>query len=112
MGLDLRAEPARLLLEMDSQKASLKARVIGRVQGVGFRFFTERVAEEMGVSGYVMNCTDGSVEVMAEGERNTLQELLWQLNQGPRGARVERVEETWGAHTGRFSGFAVRFFGG
>jgi acylphosphatase len=112
MALDVRAKPARLFLEMDPQKASLKARVIGRVQGVGFRFFTERVAEEVGVSGYVMNCTDGSVEVMAEGERNNLKELLWQLNQGPRGALVEKVEETWGPYTGRFSEFTVRFFGG
>ncbi len=94
---------------MGPEKASLKARVMGRVQGVGFRYFTERVAEEIGVSGYVMNCYDGSVEVVAEGERGVLEELLWRLQQGPRGARVERVEETWGPYTGRFSGFVVRF---
>ena len=94
---------------MAPHKASLKARVIGRVQGVGFRYFTERVAQGTGVAGYVMNCHDGSVEVIAEGERETLEELLILLKQGPRGARVERVEETWGSYTGRFSGFTVRF---
>ncbi|MFQ5657362.1 MAG: acylphosphatase [Candidatus Methylomirabilales bacterium] len=94
---------------MAPQKASLKARVIGRVQGVGFRYFTERVAEGMGVSGYVMNCSDGSVEVIAEGESETLKELLRLLKEGPRGARVEMVEETWGPYTGRFTSFSVRF---
>ncbi|MFQ5802062.1 MAG: acylphosphatase [Candidatus Methylomirabilales bacterium] len=112
MGLNVPAKRARLFPEMDLQKASLKARVIGRVQGVGFRYFTERVADEIGVSGYVMNCHDGSVEVIAEGERKTLEELLWRLKQGPRGAQVDQVEETWGSYTGRFSGFAVRFWGG
>ena len=94
---------------MVSEKASLTARVIGRVQGVGFRYFTERVAEEIGVAGYVMNRSDGSVEVMAEGERGPLQQLLEHLNRGPSGARVERVEESWGPYTGRFMGFSVRF---
>jgi len=92
-----------------SEKASLTARVVGRVQGVGFRYFTERVAEEIGLAGYVMNRPDGSVEVMAEGERSTLEQFLERLKQGPSGARVERVEESWGPYTGRFVAFSVRF---
>lgn len=91
------------------EKASLKARVVGRVQGVGFRYFTEFVAGEIGLSGYVMNCLDGSVEILAEGEREGLEQLLRQLRQGPSGGRVERLEETWGPYTGQFTGFAVRF---
>jgi acylphosphatase len=94
---------------MVSEKASLSARVIGRVQGVGFRYFTERVAEKIGVAGYVMNRSDGAVEVMAEGERGALEQLLEHLKQGPSGARVERVEESWGPYTGRFARFDVRF---
>ena len=94
---------------MGPEKASLRARVTGTVQGVGFRYFTKRVAGGMGVSGYVMNCHDGSVEVMAEGESETLKELLKLLKEGPRGARVEGVEETWGPYTGRFTEFSLRF---
>jgi acylphosphatase len=94
---------------MVSEKASLIVRVIGRVQGVGFRYFTERVAEEIGLAGYVMNRSDGTVEVMAEGERGALEQLLEHLKQGPSGARVEKVEESWGAYTGRFASFNVRF---
>jgi acylphosphatase len=46
---------------------------------------------------------------MAEGERGTLEQLLEHLKQGPSGARVERVEESWGPYTGRFVSFSVRF---
>ena len=94
---------------MDPDRASLTARVSGMVQGVGFRYFTERVAREIGLVGYVRNCRDGSVEVVAEGEREALRHLLRYLKRGPAGARVERVEETWGDHTGRFSAFTIRF---
>ncbi len=94
---------------MTSEKASLKARVIGRVQGVGFRYFTEIVAQEIGLSGYVMNCSDGSVEAIAEGEREALELFLRKLKRGPSGANVERVEEAWGTYTGQFRGFGVRF---
>lgn len=94
---------------MVPEKASLKAWVLGRVQGVGFRYFTERMAEEIGLAGYVMNRSDGSVEVMVEGERGALEEFLRRLRQGPSGARVERVEEIWGPYTGQFAGFRVRF---
>ncbi|MEE9182471.1 MAG: acylphosphatase [candidate division NC10 bacterium] len=96
---------------MVPKKVSLRARVMGRVQGVGFRFFTECVAEEIGLYGYVMNCRDGSVEVMVEGEEEALEELLRRLKQGPPGARVEKVEATRGSYTGEFSGFSVRFGG-
>ena len=94
---------------MAQDLASLRALVVGRVQGVGFRYFTERMAEEMGLSGYVMNCRDGSVEVMAEGERGALEELLRRLRQGPSAARVEKVETAWGPYTGGYRGFSIRF---
>jgi len=67
--------------------------------------------EEIGLHGYVMNCRDGSVEVMVEGEEEALEELLRRLEQGPPGARVEKVEATWGSYTGEFTGFSVRFGG-
>jgi len=68
-------------------------RVQGRVQGVGFRWFVERVASELAVAGYVKNLYDESVEVYAIGSEEQLNELRQQLERGPRGARVTRVEE-------------------
>lgn len=81
----------------------------GRVQGVGFRFFAVRRAQALGLSGYARNLPDGrTVEVVAEGPRTALDELLAALRRGPIGARVESVSATWGAATGGLEAFDVR----
>ena len=67
--------------------------VRGRVQGVGFRWFVEREAHILGISGWVRNNSDGSVEVLAQGTRDQLLGLRSRLRQGPRAARVDDVEE-------------------
>ncbi len=67
--------------------------ISGRVQGVGFRFFAERVANQLGICGYVKNLFTGSVEVYAIGSVNSLQEFKRQLAEGPRSARVTGIEE-------------------
>jgi len=64
-----------------------------RVQGVGFRWFVEREAHVLGISGWVRNNSDGSVEVLAQGSREQLLGLRSRLRQGPRAARVDDVEE-------------------
>jgi acylphosphatase len=68
--------------------------VRGRVQGVGFRWFVEREAKTLGISGWVRNNTDGTVEVLATGTGEQLSSLRSRLQQGPRAARVDHVEET------------------
>jgi acylphosphatase len=65
----------------------------GRVQGVGFRYFAQREAEELGLTGYVRNLDDGRVEVYAMGPETKLSELAGRLHQGPRWADVRGVEE-------------------
>ena len=67
--------------------------VEGCVQGVGFRFFVERVALELGLHGYVCNRPEGSVEVYAAGHGKALEQLRSALERGPGAARVERVVE-------------------
>jgi acylphosphatase len=88
-------------------KALLTARVYGRVQGVFFRDFVSERGVKLGLSGYVRNLPDGSVEVKAEGEKMKLDELLVQIKKGPPRARVERLSEVWSEFTGAFSGFIV-----
>ena len=68
--------------------------VRGRVQGVGFRWFVEREAHLLGIHGWVRNAFDGSVEVLATGTREQLSRLRRKLQQGPRSARVDEVEES------------------
>lgn len=89
----------------------LEARVLGRVQGVGFRFFVLRLADELDLIGWVANEPDGSVRVVAEGPRAALDILRRRLEVGPPAARVERVVARFGPATGEFAGFGVRYLG-
>jgi acylphosphatase len=82
--------------------------VHGRVQGVGFRYFVERAALDLGVDGYVMNRADGTVEVYASGREEQLSDLKQRLWTGPGLARVDNVEEHE-SEPGRRSGFGVEF---
>jgi acylphosphatase len=86
----------------------LQASVQGRVQGVSFRYYTQRRATELGLTGYVRNLWDGTVEVVAEGSRAGLEELLAFLRVGPRSAFVTQVDTRWVAATSEFDRFEVR----
>jgi acylphosphatase len=82
---------------MTSAEKSVQARrfvVRGRVQGVGFRWYVEREARVLGVAGWVRNTADGAVEVLGQGTREQLSGLRGRLQQGPRAARVDDVEES------------------
>ena len=68
--------------------------VSGRVQGVGFRWFVEREAAQTGITGWVRNCGNGDVEVMATGTTEQHRALRQKLQQGPRAARVDHVSES------------------
>jgi len=67
--------------------------IIGRVQGVGFRWFVEREASAIGVGGWVRNNDNGSVEVLASGSDEQLAKLRTRLKEGPRASRVDEVQE-------------------
>lgn len=66
--------------------------VHGSVQGVFFRDTARRKAESRGVSGWVRNCADGSVEALFEGDPEAVEAMVGFAREGPRGARVERVD--------------------
>ena len=84
-----------------------RIRVSGRVQGVWFRAWTQQQARALGVSGWVRNCEDGSVEAHVEGDGAPLEELVTRMGTGPSGARVDRVEVTEAAPE-EMAGFEVR----
>jgi len=84
--------------------------VIGRVQGVGFRYFTRRQATRLALTGWVRNEPDGSVKVVAEGPREDLEYLLKALQDGPRTSNVKEVRPHWSTASKVFLDFVVRYF--
>jgi acylphosphatase len=84
----------------------LTAFVKGRVQGVGFRWWTRARALELGLVGTATNLDDGRVEVVAEGPEPACRQLLELLPQGP--GRVSFVADRWGPARGDMTGFAER----
>ncbi|EER46406.1 acylphosphatase [Actinobacillus minor NM305] len=82
--------------------------VFGRVQGVGFRFFTLQEAKQIGVTGYVRNREDGSVAVVAQGSEAQIQQLRIWLSKGPRTSQVERVIEQNYQTNERFEQFIIK----
>lgn len=97
-------------MPVDSDTAQrLSARITGRVQGVGFRNFTQRTARTLGLTGWVRNEPDGSVRLEAEGPRDALDDLHDAIQDGPRSARVNNVQVDWHAAEDAFETFRVRY---
>jgi acylphosphatase len=80
--------------------------VSGRVQGVGYRFWAERTARELGLRGWVRNLPDGSVEALATGEADAVARMIEACRQGPRAAAVDALRIEDGADDGS-TGFTV-----
>jgi len=96
--------------ERDSKpEARLHAVIRGRVQGVGFRYSTIRKAQELGVTGWVANRPDGTVETVAEGDKAQLRKLRSFLHEGPPSAMVQEVDSEWMSPTGEYDRFGVRY---
>jgi acylphosphatase len=88
-------------------KIARKYLISGRVQGVGFRFFTERWAHQLGLAGYVKNCPDGGVEAYAIGDAAALEEFKARLAEGPRSGRVDNIQESEEQVNNRYKRFVV-----
>jgi len=81
--------------------------VRGRVQGVFFRDHTRRWASSLGLTGWVRNLYDGGVEVMVEGERDIINNLINRLEEGPPLSHVEEVKVSWEDYQGEFDEFRI-----
>ena len=89
----------------------VKAHVLisGRVQGVFFRMETKRVAENYGVFGWVRNLSDGKVEAVFEGNKESVDAMLKWCDKGPAHAKVDRVDVRWQDCSGEFEGFDITY---
>ena len=83
-------------------------KIAGRVQGVYYRASMVQQAQGLRLTGWVMNCPDGSVEAVAEGGKQSLEKLVSWCRRGPDGARVTHVDVRWETPENNFSGFSVR----
>ena len=81
----------------------------GRVQGVGFRHTAEQKALELGLTGWVKNLRDSRVELVCEGPKTGIEELLAQIKDGQMGKYVQKTVVTWEKATGEFDDFIVEF---
>jgi acylphosphatase len=94
-------------LKINLIRAHIK--IYGRVQGVFFRSYTCDKANELGISGWVANESDGSVGIMAEGPDNQMEDFIAWCHSGPSTARVEKVEVQPEPYSGEFEGFSIRY---
>ena len=94
---------------MTPSNESLHATVTGRVQGVNFRHYTRQRAQQLGLTGWVRNVEDGTVETLAEGPRPALEQFLDFLQHGPPSAHVEGVRMEWGTASGHYRAFEIRW---
>jgi len=89
---------------------AFRAIVRGYVQGVGFRYSAVRMADKIGnITGYIRNLPNGTIEVVAEGPEEKLNEFLDWLHHGPSSAIVERVDVEWQPYLGQYNSFIVKF---
>ena len=90
-------------------EARLHAVVHGRVQGVNFRYYTIRTARRLGLTGWVANRWDGTVEIVAEGPREALNEFWAFLGRGSPSSVVQQVDVDWETPSGKFERFGMRY---
>lgn len=93
---------------MGEEKVVAEIFVSGQVQGVGYRFFVEEAALELGLKGYCRNLADGRVQIEVEGNRKDLEELIKRVWKGPRRAQVTDVQVSFRPAQGKFTVFSIR----
>ncbi len=83
--------------------------VSGRVQGVGFRWYAQRIGNKIGVYGWVKNLPDGRVEIIVEGEKEKVERFLEELKEGYLGKNIREIEKIEEVYKGEFEDFEIRF---
>lgn len=82
--------------------------VSGRVQGVAFRYYARNIASQLGVGGWIKNLPDGKVELLVEGSKNSVEEMVEWCKRGPRMAEVEDIEVDWLPYSGKYNEFQLK----
>ena len=93
----------------EKKSVSVKIKVTGRVQRVGYRYFVQHWAEDFGIGGWVRNQRDGSVFLEAEGRKERIEKLIKELKEGPSMAQVEDVIVKWAGFENKYRNFKVQY---
>ena len=93
----------------EKKSVSVKIKVTGRVQRVGYRYFVQHWAEDFGIGGWVSNQRDSSVFIEAEGRIDRIEKLIKELKEGPSMAQVEDVNVKWAGFENKYRNFEVRY---
>jgi acylphosphatase len=83
--------------------------VSGMVQGVGYRFFVQRLAKRMGLTGWVKNLFSGEVEILVEGPRGLIESFIKDLRTGHPYATIRNIQVEWGGRSGKYTGFDITY---
>jgi acylphosphatase len=92
---------------MEPLKVRIEITVHGRVQGVAFRWYTQKKALSLGLTGWVKNLPDGSVRILAEGPRMDLEAFCDWTARGPDHCRIDRQDISWSEAAGKFDAFLI-----
>jgi acylphosphatase len=94
-----------------NNQIKIRAHIIvrGKVQGVYFRQNAQRICNEYGVTGWVLNANDGSVEAILEGSKNSVEDAISWFKVGPSNAHVEKIELSYDKYSGEFQDFMIRY---
>jgi acylphosphatase len=99
-----------LLYNIYQVSGMMRCRIIvsGLVQGIGFRSFTKKRADETGVSGFVRNLPDKRLEIVVEGYAYNINRFIDRIKEGPWGSRIEKTEMRWESPKAEFKGFEIK----
>jgi len=92
---------------MEDRLKQVRVYISGRVQGVGFRWWVQKQAQSLKLTGWIKNLDDGRVEVLAQGDKGNLDILLKSLNHGPRFSEVKKFDISWEKEKNEFEGFKI-----
>ena len=90
-------------------KKQVSLKIFGQVQGTGYRYSAQKQAKKLGLTGYVKNLPDGSVELAAEGEEQDLKDLLAWCYTGVGSANVDHIDAAWAGSVEEFTDFMIKF---
>ena len=100
-------DKTQLMFSQPEDYLTVNMKITGKVQGVGFRYYVLRQAQELGIRGWVSNKPNGDVEALAQGEKTDLERFIAKVKEGPSFSRVEDVSLNWVNEADQYFGFEI-----